>query len=415
VNKNLVFLVIGAAAAVSALAYASYQVPLGDVAIPIPKDPISQTDAGIITDANNQFALKFYSHVSQNDQGNIFFSPWSIFTAFSLVYEGARGDTAEDIGEMFALTGNDDQRRAAFNGVQGDLNKAGSEYSLNTANALWVKEGYDIRQEYLDAAVKYYDSHVENVDFVTDEGVETINEWVSAKTNDKIEKILEPGSTDNLTALVITNAIYFKGDWVYEFTPGYTSLRDFHTDQENTVKVQMMELTFKKLNHMENDLLEIVELPYKGDRLSMLVLLPKQVDGLESVEQDLTPETLSAWKQDMSETAIAVFLPRFTAETTYDLNLTLQEMGMSVPFDPVQADFTGINESDDLYIGKAIHKAFVNVGERGTEAAAATAIEARLTSGPPAVFRADHPFIFLIQDNQTGNILFMGRVADPTK
>lgn len=412
-NKNLLFLLVASVALASALVYASYQVPLGDVAIPLPENKASKAEASIVTDANNEFALKLYSYLSKNKGENVFFSPWSISTAFSLVGEGARGDTAEEIRTTFSLPDDSEKNRLAYKTVQSDLNRPHSEYSLDVANAVWVKQGYDIKQEYLDVARTYYDGHIENVDF-TKNGVDIINDWVRSNTNNKIEKILESGSTDDMTALVVTNAIYFKGEWVYQFNPDYTSTSDFHIDDKQTVKAQMMELTFKQLNHMQNDMLEIIELPYKGDRISMLILLPRQTDGLAMIEQNLSTENLASWRGEMSETGIAVFLPRFTAETTYDLNGILQEMGMSVPFDMAQADFSGINESDNIYIGKAVHKAFVDVGEKGTEAAAATGIEARFTSGPPAVFRADHPFIFVIEDNETGNILFIGRVVDPT-
>lgn len=202
---------------------------------------------------------------------------------------------------------------------------------------------------------------------------------------------------------------------MYPFSPDWTSQSDFHTSQNKTVKVLMMDLGARKLNYAQNDLLEVIELPYKGERLSMLILLPKEIDGIQSLEENLTVDKLSQWQESLSETQIAVFLPKFTAETKYNLKENLQKMGMTIPFDKNDADFSGINETEQLYIDEAVHKAFVNVHELGTEAAAATGIEMRLTSGPPATFRADHPFVFLIQDDETGQILFMGKVVDPSQ
>jgi len=367
-------------------------------------------------DANNQFALNFYSNVAEGkENNNIFFSPISISTAFAIAYEGAREDTAQQIQAIFGFVEDDNERRTEFQLFQNSLNKEDEDYSLNIANALWIKQGYQINPQFIDVAKTYYDSEVDNVDFVTDKGVDTINEWVKLKTDNKIEELLAKGSTDVLTRLVITNAIYFNGEWVYPFSPDWTSQSDFHTSQNETVKVLMMDLGARKLNYAQNDLLEVIELPYKGERLSMLVLLPKEIDGIKSLEENLTVERLSQWQESLSETQIAVFLPKFTAETKYNLKENLQNMGMTIPFDKNDADFTGINETEQLYIDEAVHKAFVNVHELGTEAAAATGLEFRLTSGPPATFRADHPFVFLIQDDETGQILFMGKVVDPSQ
>jgi len=378
-------------------------------------EPIISEAIDLVVDANNQFALDFYSQVTADKEENVFFSPWSISIAFAIAYEGAKGDTAQEISSVFEFPQEDNLRRSLFQYIQNDLNEKDANYSLNTANALWIKEGYEIKQDYINTAKVYYDSKVDNVDFVTDEGVNIINEWVKTKTNNKIEDLLAEGSTDELTRLVITNAIYFKGEWAYPFSPEWTRESDFHINKDKTVKVSMMDLDDRKLNYTQNQLLEILELPYKGDKVFMLILLPKEIEGLKSVEEDLTVEKLSQWRENLSETQIAVLLPKFTAETKYDLKDNLQNMGMKIPFDKLNADFSGINETEQLYIDQAVHKAFVNVYELGTEAAAATGIEMRLTSGPPATFRADHPFIFIIQDNQTGNILFIGKMVDPTQ
>lgn len=371
-----------------------------------------------IPSASNNFALNFYSQISENSSENIFFSPISIFTAFAVTYEGAQGDTASEIQQMFGFQTENQERRNNFQSILKEFESAGfmgmgtPEYELKMANALWVADHFEPKQDYIDTAKTYYGSKVDKVDFISNAGVETINNWIREQTQDRIDKLFEDDSTDELTAFVITNAIYFKGEWVHKFTPEFTRQADFHLNSQETVKVQMMDLDKPILNYAENDLLQIIQLPYKGDKVSMLVLLPKEIDGLQSLEENLNLENLSDWKNSLEESMVNVYLPKFTSNTEYDLKGILQRMGMQIPFDSSMADFRGIAD-EQIYIDSAIHKAFVNVDEAGTEAAAATGITGRLTSGPPNTFRADHPFIFIIQDDSNGNILFMGRVVDP--
>lgn len=368
--------------------------------------------------ANNHFAINFYSQVSKNTSENIFFSPASIFTAFAITYEGAKGETADEMLQFFEFPPDQQERKLKFQSMLNGFKNSGifgtdnSPYILQMANALWIADHFEPRAEFIDTAKTYYDSKVDKVDFVSNAGVNTINEWVKSQTQNKIEKLFEENSTDDLTALIITNAIYFKGEWVHQFKPEYTQQADFHLNDHEKVKVQMMDLDKPRLYYAENDLLQIIHLPYKGDKISMLVLLPKKVDGLQSLEDNLTLENLSQWNRSLEENMVGVYLPKFTSNTEYDLKEILQQMGMQIPFDSNKADFSGIVK-DQLYIDSAIHKAFVSVDEAGTEAAAATGINARLQSGPPNTFRADHPFIFIIQDDSTGNILFIGRVANP--
>ncbi len=372
-------------------------------------------------DANNQFALNFYSNVAEGkENNNIFFSPISISTAFAIAYEGAREDTARQIQAIFGFVEDDNERRTEFESILNGFKNSGllgfgdANYKLQMANALWIADHFEPLQEYIDTAKTYYDSRVDKVDFVTDAGINTINDWVKSETQNKIEKLFKSGSTDENTALIITNVIYFKGEWVKPFHSGFTHERDFYINKNESVKVQMMEIDKPMLNYAQNDLLQIIQLPYKGDRVSMLVLLPSETDGLESLEENLNLENLSQWKNSLEENMVSVYMPKFTAETEYDLKEHLQQMGMQSPFDKFDADFGGISDRQ-LYISDAIHKAFVSIDEKGTEAAAATGATARLLSGPPNTFRADHPFIFLIQDNVTGQILFMGKVVDPSQ
>lgn len=375
-------------------------------------------NADNVIDANNQFALNFYSSLAKeeiNNDQNIFFSPTSISTAFAIAYEGARENTAKEMENVFGFLEDDNKRRGEFSSLYSTINEKDAKHKLQIANALWIANHFEPLPRYVDIAKKHYNSEVDTVDFVSDEGVDTINKWVAQKTEDKIPEILEPGSTDELTALVITNAIYFLGTWENQFNPLETTMREFTTSSGKIVKTPTMYLDKKMLKHMQNEQLEIIELPYVGGKLSMLILLSNDITGIESLEESLTSENLSKWSGHLEEKIRTVYLPKFTFETSYDLKKQLQNMGIHDAFDPNNANFTGIYDEKDnaLFLGKAIHKAFVDVNEVGTEAAAATAIEARLQSGAPT-FNADHPFIFLIQDRDTQNILFIGRIMDPT-
>ena len=375
----------------------------------------ANSNASAVIAANNQFALDFYSNVTQQDSSNIFFSPWSISSAFAIAYEGARGTTAEEIQSVFSFAADDSVRRSSFAAVQKDLNENDGNYTLNTANALWVKEGYQLSEDYVSTARQYYDSEVANVDFIGNEGVGQINKWIESKTNNKIKDLIPPGSTNELTRLIITNAVYFNGTWSIEFDEADTSEEDFHVSANKTVTVPMMKLDKKFFNYAETDELQILEMPYQGGKVSMLLLLPHNGTDVSSIEQSLTLDKLEQLRGELQNQTIDVNIPKFKLETDYTLNSMLEDMGMPTSFNENAADFSGITEEERLFIAAALHKAFVDVNEKGTEAAAATGITIETTSYQPIpVFRADRPFLFIIQDSETGNILFMGRVVDPS-
>jgi serpin B len=366
-----------------------------------------------IPSANNQFALKFYSQTTHDDkESNIFFSPTSLFTAFAIAYEGARENTATEMQQVFGFETDDSKRRAGFADMQTMLNSQNDQYRLVLANALWLGDNFEPLPEYVDTARTYYDSKVESVDFTSKEkSLDVINQWVKNKTEGKIEKLfddLDPG-----TLFAITNAIYFNGTWANQFDKENTHDADFDVTSEKTVQVPMMLARNVMLNYSQTDEMEILEMPYQGDRLSMLILLPHDITELQSLEESLTVENLSEWKNSLHKTNIDVMIPKFSLSTDYDLIEILPEMGVSSMFD-ASADFGKMTKnSDGLYVYKAVHKAFVDVSEEGTEAAAATGL-AGFESGPPR-FVADHPFIFLIQDMKSGQILFMGRVVNPSE
>ncbi|MBR9691639.1 serpin family protein [Candidatus Woesearchaeota archaeon] len=398
---------------------------------PIPADDSQATAEGIkqVVDANNQFAFDLYKELNQ--EGNAFFSPYSISSALAMTYEGAKGDTAKEIADVFHFPDNN-ILRPNFAAIYNNINEANKAYELKTGNALWVQQDYPFLQDYTSKVENYYGGKAVNVDFIkeTEKSRQTINSFIEEQTNNKIKDLIPSGVLGPLTRLVLTNAIYFKGTWEWEFDKSDTREHDFKITPENTVKVPMMYMDPDKarLNYADMGNLQILELPYKGEKISMLILLPKQgkeydYETHEIITYDytlgdieLSSEKLDEYKSKMQETKMdSIYLPKFKFETKYFMKETLEQMGMPTAFKSGQADFSGMDGSNDLYIGNVIHQAYVKVDEKGTEAAAATAVVMELTAAMPTnIFRADHPFIFLIQEKGTGNILFMGKVVDPT-
>jgi serpin B len=363
--------------------------------------------------ANNQFAFEMYLQYNE-DEDNIFFSPYSISVALAMTYEGARGQTASEMQSVFHFPEDDIVRRAAFAKLYNEYNGNDTDYLLSTANALWTQKDYKFLTEYLNLIEQYYMGEATDLDFIgkPEESRVTINNWVEERTNDKIKDLIPTGAIDAYTRLVLTNAIYFKGDWAVQFDEKDTHEADFKVNSEKTVKAQMMSLSGESFNYTVTDTAQIIELPYKGDDLSMLILLPKE-DCLDSLEESISTENLNLWRSNLKEKEIDVHMPKFKLETKYSMSDTLKKMGMPTAFSETEANFSGMNGKKDLHISSVIHQGFIEVNEKGTEAAAATGVIMRTSSISPT-FYADHPFMFLIQDNETGNILFLGRVVDPT-
>lgn len=387
--------------------------------VPILDDTESTSEkVSTVIEANNQFALDLYSKYRAKE-GNIFFSPYSISTALAMTYEGAKGQTAEEMQSVFYFPEDNDARRSSYANLYNEINKKDKKYKLQTANALWAQQDYQFLDEYFNTVEKYYGGKVTNLDFVaeTEKSRQIINTWVEDQTNDKIKDLIPSGAIDAMTRLVLTNAIYFKGNWALQFDEDNTREADFKISPSETVKAQMMSLIGEKakFNHAETEDLQILEMPYEGEDLSMLVLLPKE-DNLDQVEQTISVAQLNEWREMLQEGKINVYLPKFKFETKYFMAQDLKGMGMPLAFSDT-ADFSGMTGKRDLFISQVIHQAFVEVNEEGTEAAAATAVIVALTAinEDPKEFRADHPFIFIIQQKDTGNILFMGRVNDPNE
>lgn len=373
-------------------------------------------DLSSVVNTNNQFAFGLYSRYKAKD-GNIFFSPYSISSALVMAYEGAKGKTAEEIEAVFHFPQDDTLRRESFLRIYNQINKKDKKYQLRTANALWAQKDYPFLEDYFNLIGKYYGGKVTNLDFIneTEKSRITINNWVEEQTNNRIKNLIPPGILNEMTRLVLTNAIYFKGKWVKQFEEKNTTEQDFRMSPANTVKVKMMSLTGERarFNYGETDKLQILELLYEGEELSMLVLLPKD-DDLAALEESLNPQNISNWKSGLQKERVDVYLPKFKFETKYFMAEDLKEMGMPTAFSGV-ADFSGMTGKKDLFISEVIHQAFVEVNEEGTEAAAATAVVMvqSVLMEKPKIFNANRPFIFVIQEKETGNILFIGRVNNP--
>jgi serpin B len=379
----------------------------------------------MIIQGNNQFALELYSKL-QNSDGNLFFSPYSISTALAMTYAGARGRTAEQMADVLRFPIGEppshlDSRQFAseFGKIIKDLNARGENgaYELVVANALWGQKGYGFLAGFLELVEKHYGGRLKEVDFVgaAETARQTINAWVEKKTKEKIKNLIPKGLLDSMTRLVLTNAIYFKGNWAQQFKEDRTKEAPFTLSDGKKIDVPMMNQT-TKFGYMETETLQGLELPYVDNELSMIVLLPKELDGLDALEQSLTLEKLSEWQSKLRKREVIVSIPKFKLTSQFSLASVLKAMGMTDAFSR-SANFSGMNGKRDLFISAIIHKAYVDVNEEGTEAAAATAVTMRLTSVAPTerppVFRADHPFLFLIRDNQSGSILFNGRLMNP--
>lgn len=398
---------------VSAVALAGIP-PRSLVAHPPQGPAVSQAE---FVTGNTAFAADLYAKLRERD-GNIFFSPYSISTALAMTYAGARGNTATQMAATLHFTLRQEVLHLAFAGQEKYLNEIQSKkkVKLHVANSLWPQKDYPFLPAYLDLVKRNYGVGVTPVDFKTDaDGARTrINKWVSDKTNDKIKDLMPAGVLNDLTRLVLINAIYFKGNWAEQFRKSSTRDLPFQVSRNKTVTVPTMTQQ-KWFGYREEPALQVLEMPYAGNDLSMIVLLPKAVDGLAALEKDLSARNLIKWTTGLQGTDVIVFLPRFRTTAEFSLNGTLSSMGMSDAFDLKTADLSGMDGKRDLFINAVVHKAFVDVNEEGTEAAAATGVAAGVLSAPapPVTFRADHPFMFLIRDNQTGTILFLGRVSNP--
>lgn len=396
------------------------------------KAPPSE-DVMTLAKDSNAFATGLYQQLREKE-GNLFFSPGSVYTALGMLYAGARGDTAAEMGKAMHVTLPGDKLNPAFADLAKLMNPPASAkddakgdkakeraFQLSIANALWPQVDYAFKADYLATTGKYFNAELTGLDYrkEAEASRKKINAWVEKKTNDKIKDLIPQGVLTADTRLVLTNAIYFKGNWKDPFKKEDTKDESFSgvikrgdAVAEGT-KVPMMHRT-GHYGYLKGDGFAAVELPYAGDELSMQVFLPEKVGGLADFEKQLTADNLAKWTFRSREVQLS--LPKFKMTREVTLNDPLKAMGMRLVFTE-KADLSGMAGSPgELCVTAVLHKAFVDVNEEGTEAAGATGIVVGITCmpPPPVEFKADHPFVFLIRHTATGEVLFAGRVVDPT-
>jgi serpin B len=369
---------------------------------------------------NRAFSFDLYQTLRAED-GNLFFSPYSISAALAMTFAGARGNTEQQMAQALHYTLPQEQLHPAFNALDQSLvtqvDEAEGKFTLSIANSLWGQEGFAFKQEYVDTLAKNYDAGLRLVDYKDDanreEARRAINDWVSEETQSKIEELIAEGVLDEMTRLVLANAIYFKGEWELPFLDG---TRDAPFTLLDGSQVQVPTMSRRgQTSFAEGDGYQAVLLPYKGGRAAMLVLLPAE-GQFASFEGSLDSQRMDGILAQMQAQDVMLFLPKFEFSSEYTLGDTLAAMGMPDAFDPGSADFSAMVDTsqvdENLFISQVVHKAFVAVDEIGTEAAAATGVVVGVTSMPREV-RVERPFIFVIYDQETSTVLFVGRVLDP--
>lgn len=378
-----------------------------------------ETQAALST-GNTLFAVALYGQLAGRE-GNLFFSPYSISTALAMTSGGARGATRQQMLEALRIELGPEAVHPAFRELARKIEQArGEGLVLDIANSLWPQRDYAFRDAFMALMKEYYDTISFPVDYAREpeKARVAINTWVEDRTQQRIKDLIAPGLIDELTTLVLVNAIYFKGDWTHPFIKGQTREAPFHLAPGEVVQVPMMTHT-REVPYAETEHLQLLELPYAGGEMSMLIILPKERHALPAIERDLVdnPERLSEWMRLPAMGNVEIYLPRFKIEWGAEsLVRPLVALGMRDAFRPGTADFSGMDGTRELFISDVVHKAFVEVGEEGTEAAAATGVIIARRSAvvrPTPVFRADHPFLFVIRENSTGSVLFMGRLSKP--
>jgi len=381
---------------------------------------VAQKQHNGASNSSNAFGISLYKELvkdPKNQGKNVFFSPYSLTTALTMTLAGAKGETAKEMEKTLHITDAKDLRHQSAHALHKQLQAQGKGgyYVLHTVNRLWGQKNFTFQNTFQELLKKQYEADLEKVDFTgqSEASRNKINKWVEEQTHDKIKDLLPKGIIKPNTKLVLTNAIYFKGTWGTQFKPSDTKEGIFRVSPTQTIKHPMMH---QKAEHkyMENKDLQLLMMSYRGLDLSMIVLLPKKEKKLSQLESTLSVTMLNQWIAKVYKQKVNVTLPKFKVHTGISLTKLLPKMGMKSAFSPKKADFSGITGKKDLYISDVVHKGFIEVNEEGTEAAAATAVVTARKSKPfVPMFKADRPFIYLIRDNFTGTILFLGRLNQP--
>jgi len=384
---------------------------------------VSEADLATLVNGNSTFALDLYQTIKERG-GNLFYSPYSISLALAMTYSGARGETEQQMADTLCFVLSQDRLHPAFNSLDIELSRRGEGakgkdekgFRLNVVNAIWGQKDYKFLSEFLDVLAENYGAGLRILDFASapEESRLTINNWVSDQTEGRIKDLIPQGLIDSLTRLVLTNAIYFNAAWQEPFEEDATHDGTFYLLNGDEITVPMMRQT-ESFGYGEGDGYQAVELPYDGREVSMVILLPT-AGNFKSFEDSLDAQRLDEIIGGLEYRRVALTMPKFEFDSDFSLGETLAAMGMPVAFSS-GADFSGMTGNRELFIADVVHKAFVSVDEAGTEAAAATAVVMPMAIMPPEEpieVTVDHPFVFLIRDIETGTILFIGRVVNPS-
>ncbi|NIS15489.1 MAG: serpin family protein [Aliifodinibius sp.] len=382
---------------------------------PDPIDPPELTPAQkeIIT-ASNSFAFNIFKEIVNNESdANIFISPLSISYALGMTYNGAEDETKEAMADVLGFDGMDDFE---INESYRDLTKAlmtiDPEVIMEIANSIWYRQGFEVEQEFIDLNQEYFDAYVAALNFNNPGAKDIINDWIEEKTHDKIQDVIK--QIDPLTMMFLVNCIYFKAAWKYEFDPDYTEVEDFHLPSGATVDCDMMHQENELLRYF-NDNFQAVQLPYGEAGFCMSIFLPRQGNALDDLINQMDDDSWSDWMGNFKADTTIIKMPKFRLKYDRELKPDLAALGMGIAFEPYEADFTRINNEIDLHITSVLHSTFVQVDEEGTEAAAVTVVEIGTTSIDPneKLMHINRPFFFVIHDQYTDAILFMGKIANP--
>ncbi|HEY55224.1 MAG TPA: serpin family protein [Dehalococcoidia bacterium] len=383
---------------------------------------VSGADLATLVEGNSAFAFNLYQAL-RGEEGNLFYSPHSLSLALAMTYAGARGETEQQMADTLGFILPQNQLHPAFNSLdlelarrgEGAQGNDGEGFRLNIVNAIWGQKDYEFLSEFLDLLAENYGAGLRVLDFISqpEQSRITINNWVSDQTEGRIEDLIPQGLIDALTRLVLTNAIYFNASWQYPFPEDMTENGPFFLLDGGEVTVPMMRQA-ESFGYAEGSGYQAVELLYDGGELSMVILLP-QAGDFEAFEESLDAQQVAEIIGNLELRQVALAMPKFEFESEFSLGQTLSAMGMPIAFSSA-ADFSGMTGNRELFIAEVVHKAFVSVDEAGTEAAAASAVVMPLSIPPetPVEVTIDRPFIFLIQDIETGAILFVGRVVNPS-
>ncbi len=372
------------------------------------------TQAQDIIESNNRFTFDIYKLLSKTDK-NLIFSPASITSAIAMTYTGAKSNTFNEISNTFYFNKNISEFNKSYDKLVESYSDKKSTVRLFNANSLWIQKGLKLNTEFLENNKKYYSSSANFTDFISnpEKSRTTINEWVGKNTNNKIKDLIKPSAIDNATRLVLVNALYFKGAWLTKFKKENNTNDDFKIGKKESIKTAFMNNSFSSW-YYEDKYCEIIDIPYSNEQLSLLVILPKSYKKLKKVEKKLNYDYYLNYIEKKTKKQIQLSFPKYNIESEFDLNASLKQLGIKEAF-TMSADFSGITENEKLYISKVIHKANIEVDEEGTEASAATAIFMRKTSinVDEVQFNTNRPFIYMIRNQKTNTIYFIGKVLNP--